>query len=1006
MRATICLLMLAVSLFAQGKYLLRTPEQKESGRGLRFLVTFDQYHAQAKPAGGESTPFTHKDLNLQLRGTIGFDGAQAYKPIPGESLRYHAVGNADFKEGTLLMWVCANDYEPGSAGAKTRGNVAYSQLMFKRGERFVEFRLYEYDGCLYWDWYSSEPPFRYSDVGRVCAQLKKIRKGEWFQVAASWGQTLAIYINGELVQEKALPAKASKSQDLKPDNSKSFIGIKNSFHKDLHTTDTRVDDYAIYGRQLSAIEIRNQYLALLVDKQGQKQELFGIKLNGVDHGQGKDADMMEAEFDFVPLPDEMHALLEAGKLELEYSLAMPDGKTQSGKWRFAKGESTKFLKGIVLPGKYALTATLVGKDGAKHTSSAQEERPDLSFIGNNIGDEDQVPEIWRDFAVDGRRVTLWNRRYQFEEGNPLPGQIWVKGNEMLTKAPTLIVNGKPVAKWLARDTQRTNRSVTYLGTGEIPGGHITYRTVVEYDGLIHFTFKVHGRPKISDMRLEWRLKPEYCQFLMCPHVYEGKKDPADFLYYNQMDNSLREIWLVSEAGGFAYAVEHDANWVYDPKKPVYRVSRKSGDCHVKMITREVEIPEGAEYHALFIATPTRPLPTPFRAMRHGDASSPSPMLLSQYGSEGVLTGISTFEPTPLFSKRFAKARPHSLGMYGMADAMTTASVHARYFQKYWETPGAAGYTFTWGQYQADGSVKKQRVHSLSTCNATCQPDLYMKNIRTLLDTPGSESFCAIYYDLCGASPCENALHGCLFRDSFGRDIKKLKLLNKRRLLQRTVQLAHSRGKWVWTHQQRDFFPMLQGLVDYVNPGEQFESIYARNPYPFNGEIPEIIFRSELNRDIIGTGVILWTTITSLQRAKLPADEKKRMTEAMCSQTLAYDIDPSCAFAYGPVLRKIWNIFDEFDVRNPKTVFHRFDRQQTVKSSSKEVRVSWYECPGGKRLLLVCNPDVIPALTTLDFGASAPSAPSLTDLYGGKSYPLEGGKCSLRIPARRFRIFTF
>ena len=64
------LTLLCAFLAAQGKYLHQPPEEKAARRDLRFLVTFDQYHAKAQVAGGEALPYTVKDLNLQLRGTI------------------------------------------------------------------------------------------------------------------------------------------------------------------------------------------------------------------------------------------------------------------------------------------------------------------------------------------------------------------------------------------------------------------------------------------------------------------------------------------------------------------------------------------------------------------------------------------------------------------------------------------------------------------------------------------------------------------------------------------------------------------------------------------------------------------------------------------------------------------------------------------------------------------------------------------------------------------------
>ena len=83
-------------------------------------------------------------------GAVGFDKKQAYQPDPGENLIYPAAKNIDWKQGTLTMWIQARDYQPGIPSQ--RGNVAYAQLRFTQGTRFVQYLLYEYKGILYWDW--------------------------------------------------------------------------------------------------------------------------------------------------------------------------------------------------------------------------------------------------------------------------------------------------------------------------------------------------------------------------------------------------------------------------------------------------------------------------------------------------------------------------------------------------------------------------------------------------------------------------------------------------------------------------------------------------------------------------------------------------------------------------------------------------------------------------------------------------------------------------------------
>ena len=72
---------------------------------------------------------------------------------------------------------------------------------------------------------------------------------------------------------------------------------------------------------------------------------------------------------------------------------------------------------------------------------------------------------------------------------------------------------------------------------------------------------------------------------MTPHVYEGT-EPQVELSYPQGAVQGRELWMVAEKkGGFAYAMENDANWIYDKDKPVLFANLKSGDCRVTLVTK-------------------------------------------------------------------------------------------------------------------------------------------------------------------------------------------------------------------------------------------------------------------------------------------------------------------------------------------------------------------------------------------------------------------------------------
>ncbi|MBR2510021.1 MAG: LamG domain-containing protein [Lentisphaeria bacterium] len=964
--------------------------QKIKHKDLTFAVTFDNYSTRADLAKGKKDSLTMADVSFLLRGAVGFDRKQAYQPKTGESLIYSADRNINFKQGTLTMWVQAKDYLPGVKSP--RGNIAYSQLRFTKGARYVQFLLYEYAGVLYFDWYSSEPPHRYGDVGRATASLAGIKKNEWFQVAVSWDKSLSLYINGVLKHKVDLPEKLSKSMDLVPD-SKSFIGIKNSFHNDVHKSVTLVDDCMIYSRVLTALEVANQYNALCTGKNAAAVRNFDMKMHGVDCGKGKDTDKIEVEFDFISLPEKFAELYKNGKFYLDYKLYCPDKSVKSGRWNFKNGENTKFLHDVKLAGKYKLETSI-----GEITETAEVFRPDLSYMDKKAGDDDSVPAIWKDFAVNNRNVTLWNRKYVFGAG-PLPEQIFIAGKPLFVKPPQLFINGQVVKNWQSGRTVKKNSMVTYSGETAIHGGRIKYNTTVEFDGMIKFDWTISGRPEIKSMKLEWQQSKGYHDYLMRPHVWNGKK--GDFFYDNGMDNSLTELWMVSEKGGFAFTQANDANWVYDADKPIYHVNLKDGTASVDLITRKVKMPEDVPYSAIFIATPTRPFPEVFRSVRHNDNVYPG-FRLTQHGG-AAFTGNSTYKPNWRFGQYFRDGRPNAQGVYGMADAMTSVNEEPVYFAKYWEIPGDAGYTFSYRHYKKDGTFVSKKYNSLPTCNATSMVEFYTANIQELLNHPQSTAIGAIYYDLCGNGTCSNTLHGCGFKDKFGRDIKTFSLLHKRELLKRTVRLAHAKNKQLWTHAQRHFYPMLNGFADFVFPGEQFEALFNRTMYPFTDEIPELLFKTEFNRNIIGTGVICWSAITSLNRVSLPVKEKKRATEACESVLMLYDIDTNSVFAYNPVLSSIWDAQRRYKIHLKGAEFHRFDRQKEITSSDPKVRISYYTTPGNHTLIVVSNTDPMRAETTIDLGKYGKGLTSVREEYIHQDYPVVNGKVKLKVPARGFRL---
>ncbi|MCX6984107.1 MAG: DUF6067 family protein, partial [Lentisphaerae bacterium] len=834
---------------------------KLKDKDLTFAVTFDTRGVNADFAKGNPISTTIKDVGLLLRGCVGFDTQQGFKPKPGEDLKFETPGNASPHEGAMTMWVNSLGYTPGdeTTDGQKRGNIALFHMMFKQDSRHIEYKLYEYGDTVYFDWWSSEPPHGWGQNGRVQVSRKGIKKNQWHQLSVTWtDKKLAIYLNGELGREEILPVKAAKTNGLIPDAKSSFIGVKSRFYEDNHTWDVAVDDLKIFSRPLSPLEIKNQYAKLLLDQSAAIIQAYDVKLNGVNTGQVDKLDRLEAEFDFSALPEAEQSLLSQGKLVMDYLLIREDKTVASGQWTFSRKAECKIIEGVDQPGTYRLETSLGKKD--KVISSIV--RPDLSFVGNGIGAEDVVPAIWKDFAVKDRVVTLWNRVYQFGSG-PLPTEISAYGQSLLDNPPQLIVEttlGIADIRYQAGQTRRSNCAVTFTGTGKAADFTLDYATTVEFDGLIKFDFTIKGSPEIRTMRLDWRVKPEVCQFLMTPLLQKGKGPQFEFQYHDALDGAqwtVDQLWLVSEdKGGFAYSMSHDANWVYDPAKPVFFVNKASGQCSVTMITKAVKMPENTAYQALFIATPTRPLPIRNRLIRFADTSRDDTPRFSRGSGGDGLTGVFTYEPhVSDFAYCMKRRPPNTVSVYGGANSLTDASDIAVYFKKYWDIPGADIYKMDYQKPLGDGKYETEYHLTVPACNACLINDYYMYNIKKLLEHPYGDRTWQIYYDLCGNDLCGNDKHGCAFKDKFGRTVKTFALLSKRKLVERTVRFCHAKNRTVMLHNQRAYSPILHGMADYYFPGEQHNTLLQRNPFGYIDELPDELYRSEYNRNVLGVGVI-------------------------------------------------------------------------------------------------------------------------------------------------------
>ncbi len=998
----------ALPVFGQSKYITQTLAEKTAAKDLNFLVSFDNKGVNADFAKGKSESTTMKNTGLLLRGLIGFDNRTAFKVEPGEKLRFNVEKNINPHDGTVIFWCAGLDYAPGDklTDGKKRGNIALFHLMFQNGNRYLEYRLYEYADMIYFDAWNS---FRPNNCGRTYASRKGIKKGQWHQIACTWKDNrITLYLNGKLIKEASLPAAFERVADIKAvDNAESFIGIKSPFYEDEHKWGVGIDDFAVYNRALTPLEIKNQYLNLLKDKGDEKIIAYSINIHGVNTSRNDKLDRIEAEIDFASLTPEQQKLLDAGKLKMDYELKKPDNSIRKGSFTF-KESGCRIIGGIDKPGKYIFSTSI-----DKNTKVVKEfTKPDLSWVGNGYGDEDEVPALWQGFGLqekgffsrffdpDTKTVTLWNRTYKFGNG-PLPIEINAFGKPVLDKLPELLIDGRK-PEWQAGDVKVEKRRITFTGTGKLGNAVIKYSTLVEYDGMMLVDWTISGKPEVSNMKLAWKMAPENHQFLMTPFVNENKENKLAYPAPSS-GKSVPMLWFVSEKkAGFAFTVVNDANWIFNKGENVLFADKSTGDVRVEMITKKVKLPEDTPYRVIFITTPTRPLPAELRVLKFGDSRGGT-KYLTNGGGNGGFAGIFHHAPHEYdFEYRHKGTLPHSASVYG-GIALTAIEPEAVYFRKYWEIPGAYSYNMPYEKPVGKGKYVKTYNPSISTCTSLIVNDFFLNSQHKLYNHKYGDRIWQVYYDLCGNKLCTNRLHGCRYTDKFGREVDSYEVLSERDLIRRTVAYAHKHGKTVMLHGQRSYYPMIHGLADYWFPGEQYSVMLRRNPFGYANEASDAIFRAEYNKHVLGIGVI---HLPAYGQAKAEYLRDPKYTESMMMMLQSHDVATAQYYANGQVIQKVWDIMGKYNVQAPETVCRLYHEQNEILSANPDVRVTYYKTPGNHYVIFLANKTEKDAKTVIDLSAINSDSFKAIEEYRKKDIQVKNGKFEVTVPARNFCIIAF
>lgn len=976
-------------------------------RDLLFHASFDRMSVNADYASGKPGSIDFES-DLELRPREGFNGKNAFLRQDHETLSYDAKGNFNPVQGALSVWVQPVNWEPAGEKLKPLGHKHFLSINFQNAKGHATLSLYKYytqDDLVF---LITTELNKSNWLVRVPGSIYK--KGQWIKFDATWGDgRMTLYINGKEVGSNAYEHEYDDIAQAGVASGKIMVNpILWGGENESWDNKTTIDEVKIFDRVLSAAEVARNYM----DESGNivdLKETPPVRIVGLDRNDGR-LDCMMADIDLNSLELPWIEAMQAGQVKVAGQLRRGDqtiyechAQPRDPKWRV-------FLENASDAGEYEFILNLTNTaTGDTRQIITPVSKPDLSFYGNENGKEDFVPAPWTPIKVDGDRVAVWNRTYQFD--GPFIQQVTSGGHEVLDKGVTLLADTgdgpRPVIFGDPQVSQTHQDHVVFTGQGKLNDLTIRYTNTVWFDGFSRVQFEVGpAETTLKSLRLTYAVKPEYSKYHTMATWRSFEKGGNHYAFNHDAWRGFSQLWLMGDTHGFCWVPENEGNWVYPQgDKPIHLYKGDAPDAVARvvldLIAQPVTIPENLTYSFGFIATPTRPLPEDFRTFATGGWNLENTTARSVgWGGRGFTSYASLIPLTAemhLPGKTYDEllhdvwSRNGILSFpYSSPTGLSSDDDVVAFYKDCWEVPGSSAFPIS--------DVHGKQYHQVYVTPTRIMRDFFAQKVENFLSRRDKE-IGGVYYDLCFVMPIRNAYAPTCgaFTDAFGRKIpSQLNTIGLRECLMRTLKICRKYDKRAWYHGHVVYNPAVMGLGDFWYPGEHLATPLANNPYYYLDEMPISSYETEFNPHQKGVGVINLPVISRVYRER--GDDPKP-TESMLGMMMLNDIISSATQAHLPTIDKMWGIRKRYQL--DKSNFIRFDRNSGFESSSPDVVSSFYQLKDGRLFAIIVNRSPEDRQATVRFAGRYASA---EDPWRDQPLELAGTNAlNLEIPARLFRI---
>jgi hypothetical protein len=892
--------------------------------GQLFYVSFDKLLTTADfAAGSPASTFT---ANLELRSQEGIKGAGLLQE-KGERCSYQIAGNFDTSQGTYSVWVKPLNWD-GRADKfhhfiVVDGGQAYRMLLYLYpiGDRNVSHYLQT----------NAKTP--QEAVSRVGAPVDILKQGEWTHLVSTWdARELRLYANGKRVGEGLTSGTLPKLTE----GTFTICPVQYWQHPQWSDPDERTlcDEVRVFDRALTDDEVLDLHAMDVPGGLADLKPALAVSMKPDYFGQTLTVTLKPAHLDAAwqqRLPQATATL----------TVTDPHGaviKTLAGPLSD---------KPLIVPvkswadGDYTAIASLTAA-GQTLSGEAKVTKPPTPWLPK-VTDwrADRVLEPWTPLSLTGTTVQYWNGQVALPEA--FPTQVKTAGQDLLA-APIRLV-GDGAATWSSPEVGESKPfRIATTGAGKLAGMTASYRTLMEFDGLIRTDITLTP-PKsgvdVTYLTLEIPLQPEVAKYYRNPacQPFDGQSlEEKEFLPY---------AWLGNEQRGLSWFMESSANWRQGKDQPAMTI-RREGDAvivRLHLISEPTKITKPLTYTFGFEPTPVRP-PNPDLydiRLSGGPQYEGSNHFVYGWGQQISLLNATLLARDPAAERKLVdgwRARgKHNLD-YTCLQCTANLSAEYAFFGEEWNQP----YGPTFSGYKRFGDNAPYSM--VPVCPQSSFPEYLLWCVKQNLENDWSSG---IYTDIDGTTPCDSTRHGCGFTDAFGRTGRTVPLYLHRAVSRRLYALCHDHGKRYFSHAHSRWYSLFNAFNDGWCPGEQYSSSVIGKPHFYMTDIPDRVWRTEFYAGPTGASAFLLPELDRLTGGK-PLEDRGP-SECLVVAAMCYGVPLWAGSIRRDVVEEFWAAQIAFGMKG--VTFTPYWEQWEFTVSDPEVRVSTWRKPG-QRLVVLAN----------------------------------------------------